>query len=67
MSKWIGVVQHSFNTGERIGETLINLDNVRYIVVTKDIVSFVDGTNIKVNRESMKVLLDAIETIGDKA
>jgi hypothetical protein len=67
MSKWIGVVQHSFNTGERIGETLINLDNVRYIVVTKDIVSFVDGTNIKVNRENMKVLLDAIETIGDKA
>ena len=67
MSEWIGVVQLSFNTGEIIGETLINLDNVRYIVVTKDIVSFVDGKNIKVNRESMKVLLDAIETIRGRA
>ena len=63
MSDWIGIVQHDDISGKRIGETLINLDNVKYITVTECTVHFCDNSSIKVNRESMEMLLDVIETI----
>ena len=62
MSKWIGVVRHEI-TGERIGEALVNLDNVAFIGVTTDTINFLDGTFIKVNKESTKMLLGVIKTI----
>lgn len=63
MSEWIGVVQHDAMSNKRIGETLINLDNVAFIGVTEDTVSFLDGKFIKINKESTKMLLDVIKTI----
>ena len=63
MSKWVGVVQHDFATGTRIGETLVNLDNVAFIGVTTDTISFIDGLLIKINRESTKMLLDEISEV----
>lgn len=63
MSKWIGVVQHDALSGERIGESLVNLDNVTFIGVTTDTISFLDGTYIKINRESTEMLLDVITEV----
>ena len=63
MSKWVGVVQHDFATGTRIGEVLVNLDNVTFIGVTTDTISFIDGKFIKINRESTKMLLDEISEV----
>ena len=63
MSEWIGVVQHDVISGKRIGESLINLDNVAFIGVTEDTVNFLDGKFIKINKESTKMLLDVIKTI----
>ena len=62
-SQWIGVVEHGVYSGERIGEALINLDNVEYISVAQNKVYFVDHSCISINTESMKVLLDVIETM----
>ena len=58
MSKWVGVVQHDKETNERLGETLINLDNVSFITCRDNLVHFTDGTEIKVNIESLVNLID---------
>ena len=63
MSKWIGVVEHNNFSGTRIGETLVNLKNVTAIHVTENTIEFVGGKYITVNKESMKMLLDVINTI----
>ena len=63
MSEWIGVVRHDATSGARIGETLVNLDNVAFIGVTTQTISFLDGSFIRINEESTKMLLDIIKTI----
>lgn len=40
---WVGVVEHNVNTNKRIGETLINLDNVIRISVVEDLIFFEGG------------------------
>lgn len=62
-NEWIGVVRHDFETGKRIGETLINLNNVTHIEVCENLIWFNGGEFIKVNKESIKMLLDVIKTI----
>ena len=59
---WVGVVEHDYTTGKRIGETLINLDNVTHIEVTKNLICVNSGLVIRVNDESMIHLLELIET-----
>ncbi len=61
MSKWIGVVQHDFDTGERLGETLINLDNATVIKVTENVIEFNSGSAIKINNGSMETLIEYID------
>lgn len=63
MSRWVGVVQHDIHSDKRIGETLINLDRVDYISVTENIICF-EEYQIKVNKDSMKYLLDIISSLG---
>lgn len=61
MSRWVGVVQHNPITGDRIGETLINLDNVISISIAENLVVFNSGY-IKVNDDSIEHLIEIIET-----
>lgn len=61
MSRWVGVVQHNLLTGDRIGKTLINLDNVDYIETTRDVLVFNSGEHVKINRESMVHILELLE------
>lgn len=59
---WIGVVEHDYTTGKRIGETSINFDNVTHVEVTKNLICLNSGLVIRVNEESMIHLLELIET-----
>lgn len=59
---WVGVVEHDYTTSKRIGETLINFDNVTHIEVTKNLICVNSGLVIRVNEESMIHLLELIET-----
>lgn len=61
MSRWVGVVQHDFITNDRMGETLVNLDKLEYIQVTQNTLVF-GSAFIKINTESMKHILELLET-----
>lgn len=61
MSKWVGVVQIDMQTRRRIGDAVVNIDNVYCLCCADDTVHFVDGWIIKVNPESMKTLLEEIK------
>ena len=68
MSNWIGVVQTQIVEGaskieeRRIGETLINPENICCISVCENAIMFNGGSWITVNTESMKHILECIET-----
>ena len=59
---WVGVVEHNYSTGKRIGETMVNLDNVTHIEVTENLICTTSGSVIRINNESMVHLCELIGT-----
>ena len=63
MSKFIGLKKvDEWQAGYSHSETsvIVNLDNISYLEVEKDIVSFKSGEKIQLNRNSTKFLLEIL-------